>query len=332
MFKPAKKRNIQVSGRQAGFTLIEALVSLLILVVVAAIVMSGMVQLTKAQGTIANRTQLHSSVRSATELLEQEIGQSGIVSLPAPAPGAPWVMTTAVNVPADLPVTLNNVQFNLANGLFDNENLVVDTGLNQETITLTCPVPGTCTNTWTATFNNSHAANVPIAAMGAFAAGIVPPTTLNGSSATVLKLYGDINGDGNMLYIEYTCDIANNTLWRNWMPFNQAGKTNANKLALLGTIQQNPNDQFGNPVPCFSYQTKTVGLAPQSVTFVTDVAITLTEQTQFRDPQSNQFQQETKALLNVSPRNVFNAWELDSADLTNRVQPTPLSVTNLLYP
>src|SRR5713226_5805375 len=249
------------------------MVSLLILVTVSAIVMSGMVQLTKAQGTVANRTQMHSSVRSATELLEQEIGQAGLISLPPPVPGTPWVMQTAVNVPLDTQVTVNNVKFNLATSLFDNEKLVVDLGLNQETVTLICPVPGTCTNAWTVTFSNSHAANVPIAAAGAFAGGIVPPTTPNGSSATVLKLYGDINGDGNMLYIEYTCDIPNNTLWRNQMPFDQGAKTTTNKLALLSNIQQNPNDQAGNAVPCFSYQTKTVGLAPLTTTFVTDVAI-----------------------------------------------------------
>ena len=44
--------------------------------------------------------------------------------------------------------------------------------------------------------------------------------------------------------------------------------------------------------------------------FVIGVAITLTVQSQDKDPITQEFQQESKALLNVSPRNVFNAWQL----------------------
>jgi hypothetical protein len=66
------------------------------------------------------------------------------------------------------------------------------------------------------------------------------------------------------------------------------------------------------------------------VPFVIDVAITLTVRTQARDKNTADFQRETKALLNVSPRNVFNTWEQASLDIDNRVQPTPASVTALL--
>jgi hypothetical protein len=53
-------------------------------------------------------------------------------------------------------------------------------------------------------------------------------------------------------------------------------------------------------------------------------------QTANRDPQTGLFQRETKALLNVSPRNVFNVWQLAGLGYNNRVQPTPASVTALL--
>ena len=52
--------------------------------------------------------------------------------------------------------------------------------------------------------------------------------------------------------------------------------------------------------------------------------------TYYVDPVTKQFQLETKALLNVSPRNVFNVWELASIGLTNRVQPMPPSILVLL--
>jgi hypothetical protein len=63
---------------------------------------------------------------------------------------------------------------------------------------------------------------------------------------------------------------------------------------------------------------------------VLDVAITLTVNTQVIDPITRQFQTETKALLNVSPRNVFNVWQLASAGVTERVQPIPPTVAALL--
>ena len=63
---------------------------------------------------------------------------------------------------------------------------------------------------------------------------------------------------------------------------------------------------------------------------MTDVAITLTVQTEQVDPVTKQKQKETKALLNVSPRNIFNVWQLASIGLFDRVQPTPASVTALL--
>ena len=45
---------------------------------------------------------------------------------------------------------------------------------------------------------------------------------------------------------------------------------------------------------------------------------------------TNDFQVVTKALLNVSPRNVVNVWQLASLGYTNRVQPVPPSVRPLL--
>src|SRR5260370_1169440 len=91
---------------QTGFTLLETMVSLVVLLAVSAIVMSGMNQMMKMQGTVANRTEMHTSVRDATEVLEQEIGQAGKISLPAAPPGTPtWLMLTPVFVPGTTPVT-----------------------------------------------------------------------------------------------------------------------------------------------------------------------------------------------------------------------------------
>src|SRR5229473_671495 len=85
--------------QETGFTLMETMASLAVLLVVSAIVMDGMNQMMKTQGTIANRTEMHTSVRGATELMEQEIGQAGKVSLQPGAPAGGWLMQTLVIIP-----------------------------------------------------------------------------------------------------------------------------------------------------------------------------------------------------------------------------------------
>ena len=295
---------------QAGFSLPEALIALALMLTVASIVATGLIRMTEAQGTIWNRTEMHSSVRSATELLQQEVGQSGLISLPAPV-----TLSTAVTVPGTQTVTLSSVA-----SMFVGEFLTFDAGANQETAAITAI--NTANRQVTAAFIDTHAVNVPVSVLGGFANGIVPTTVANGSTASVLKLFGDINGDGSMVYVEYSCDTAAGNLYRNVMAFDAAAKPAATaSQVLLGNIQPNPGG-----APCFTYQQVTV--APN--TFVTDAAITLTVQTQLKDPVTKQYQKETKALLNVSPRNVLNAWELAGIGATYRVQPTPATVTHLL--
>src|SRR2546426_8437731 len=366
MLRSRKEWRAMTHKEQTGFTLLETMVSLAVLLAVSAIVMGGTNQMMKTQGTVANRTEMHTSVRDATEVLEQEIGQAGKISLPTPPPGTPtWLMLTPVFVLGTKPVTQPGVVFSPGlTTLFDNEQLLVDTGANQETVTITCgppaaPTPGACTNTWTAgPFYNTHnnlLAGVPISAPGAFSTGIVPPApgvtpgyagytncvpvaVQCGSTGAVLKLYGDINADGNMMYVEYTCNpgppTAPGFLYRNQVAFNAAAALKLpvnSSMVVLSNVLNNPPTANGGAVPCFTYQVVTVGTNPDFA-FVTDVAVTLTVQTQLQDPPTHPFQQETKALLNVSPRNVFNAFLLARQNNTNRVQAMPLvTKTNLLF-
>lgn len=371
--------------KQAGFTLMETMIALVILLGVSAVVMSGMVQMMWTQGTIENRTEMHTSVRSATELLQQEIGQAGKLSLPTPPAGVAWAMTNAVAVPgATGVITVPIVTFNVVDGLgnpvlYEGEWVTVDTGLNKESVQLTCLAgPGNCpaaSNTWEATFYYSHTPaailgtgtnGVPISIPGAFSGGIIPPAAgvmpnpppgyagypdfpagypvapalNNGSTGTVLKLFGDVNGDGNLVYVEYTCvpgTPANpGFLYRNQVNFwdNQVVPPLDPSMIVLTGVLLNPNNANGNAVPCFTYQLQTkdgIFAAAHDLAFVTDVAVTLTVQTPNPDPQTHLLQTETKALLNVSPRNVYDAWDFATMDYTNRVQPTPpLIKSNIL--
>lgn len=347
MSERAKTRKEPKAVTHSGFSLLELMISMAVLLGVTGIVMSGLLQTTHTEGTVQNRTEMHASVRSATELLQQEIGQAGRVALPPIGN-----VSLTQNVGASVAPVSVSVTAGAAAGMFVGEYLVVDTGAgypngisvatgspfcnltacsNQETVQVTAV--NATSNTISAIFNFSHNSGAPVAAQGGFGTGVVPESAspynmTNGSDGTHLKLYGDINGDGNMVYVEYICDWqASGNLYRS--------DTASNAVQIKPKQVLLPNlVRTGNPggTPCFVYQEQPVNCNASTVTnpcFVVDVAVTLTVQTEQPDPSTGIFQQETKALLNVSPRNVFDAYELST--LTNdRVQPMPPTVTSLL--
>ena len=291
----------------SGFSLPELLVSLLVLSVIVGVVTQLSMQMSNGQRTMWNRTQMHSSVRGAIALLQQEVGQAGLIALPAP-----------VTLSGAVVFGVNTVAVSSTAGMFVGEKLAVGTGSTQETVVVTALT----STTFTGYFALPHAAGTPVVALGGFAQGIIPPNMTNGSTGSVLKMFGDVNDDGQMVYVEYTCSTVTGRLSRNMMSWKATSKpalTNAH--VLLSNVVPNPDG-----TPCFSYQTETV--APD--TYVTAIAVTLSVQTQDIDPVTRQFQIETKTLLNVSPRNVFQTWQLASDYETNRIQPIPASILVLI--
>jgi hypothetical protein len=203
-------------------------------------------------------------------------------------------------------------------GLFVGAQIVVGAGEQAETVTLTAVASPNIT----AVFGLDHLAGEPVQMRGGFATGVVPPGMTNGSSGNKLKIYGDINDDGLMVYVEYTCDLTNHKLYRNVMAWNAASKPLITEgMALLNNVIANPGG-----APCFTYQTQTV----LATTFVTGVAVTLSVQSQQKDLYSRDYTQATKTLLNVSPRNIFLVWTMASIGITNRLQPMPPSILALL--
>ena len=301
---------------ESGFTLVELLVSMAVLLVVSGIVVNGTMDMTFLGQKMTNRSDMHSSVRNATALLQQEVGQAGRITLPG-----------AVALQGATGIGVFTVPVNSTAGMFVGEQLTVDIGNNEETVTLTAV--DTNANTITANFMVAHAPNVRVAAEGGFWAGVIPTTMANGSNGNVLKIVGDVNGDGRMVYIEYTCDMVNGLLYRNVMPYNQTlpkpGVT-VEQILLSNLLPNPPNPGGGPPPPCFTYQQRTFA----GRTYVIGVAIMTTVRSQVRDRNTNDFQRVTKALLNVAPRNVINVWQLASLYYMNRVQSLPPSVVQLL--
>ena len=244
---------------EAGFTLAEMLIATGLLLVISSIVTSALLQMTNHQQTIWNRTEMHSGVRGATELLQQEVGQAGRVTLPA----AVTLNTTVVGVsPCAAPIT---VTVTSTTGMFVGEWLTTFDGDNSETFAVTAIPSAT---TLTACFTRSHTvvagSPISIAVLGGFATGIVPPAGIaNPSTANKLKLYGDVNGDGNMVYVEYYCDNGDTgtagsfNLYRNTMPFDTPAASKpvlTNSMILLSNVHPNPADAGGLARPCFQYR------------------------------------------------------------------------------
>lgn len=317
-------------SNEAGTTLIETMVALTLMMVVSAGVMEGILRFSRVQSLVFGRSAMHDGVRSATELLQQEVGQAGSVSLPAGTQ-----LTGAVTV-----VGVATVGVSSTTGMFLGENLVIDVGANEETVEVTGISPGT-PGSITGNFTLTHAAPSPVSVRGGFATGIVPcanaascvgsslggATYANGSTGYLLKLYGDINDNGDMVYVEYQCDIDAGMLYRNEIAGAVVTGSTPTKAAPGATqiLLDNLTDPVSGRVPCFTYQQKKVG----SDSYVVNVAISLTTRTQTADRVAG-IQRETKSLLNVAPRNVFNAWLLAGMGSKQRIQPIPPSIAGLL--
>jgi Tfp pilus assembly protein PilE len=307
--------SVNPRGTEAGFTLIELLISMLVMMIVSGIVVGSTMDLSRLGSSMTNRSDMHSGVRNATALLQQEVGQAGRVSLPAPSALAAPVVVAGVRT----------VAVTSTAGMFTGERLSIDAGATEETITLINVDPAN--SSITADFKVEHLAGVRLAVVGGFSAGVIPTTMANGSTGNVLKIIGDINGDGNMVYVEYTCDLAGGRLFRNVMAIDAAVKPPLTvEQVLLDNLLPNPPNPNGAVPPCFVYQEQTFG----GRTYVVGVAIMTTVRTQQRDIITRNFQTVTKALLNVSPRNVVNVWQMASLNYNERVQPVPPSVIPLL--
>ena len=295
------------SSNDTGFSLVEALIAMAVLLTLFGAATNGLNRTAIFSKVVNNRTEMHGSVRGATELMQQEIGQAGRITLPQPITLAAAVLKGN-----------NTVALSTTNGLFTGEQIVVGAGDQTETVTIT-QIAG---NSITAVFTVDHLAAEPVSVFGGFGTGVVPPSMANGSTGTVLKLYGDVNDDGQMLYVEYTCDTTNGFLYRNVMAWNAAAKpAKTPDMVILNNVIANP----GNAA-CFTYQTEVV----MPNTYVTGVAVTLSVRSQQKDHFSKTFQQATKTLLNVSPRNIFLVWSMVSIGVTNRLQPMPASILALL--
>jgi prepilin-type N-terminal cleavage/methylation domain-containing protein len=291
---------MSAENKNRGFSLLEVMISLVVLLIVTGVVFYAMAYYQRSYGSTRLRAVMHEGVRGAVDLMSQEVGQAGVLDF--------TTRLTSAAITASL--TPQTVTLNSVSSIFVGEDLIVDTNATEESVKVTAVDAGA--STITAVFNLSHAANTIIRASGVFPQGI-----LSSSTATELRIFGDINADGNITYVKYVCNPSAGTLSRS-MTVVTPGTTTANASEVL------VSDLIPNPgsTPCFQYTSKTAG----PYTFVTSVAITLSARSSKLDPQTKQYATMTKSFVNLAPRNVLLGLALALSGSEVRLQPTPPNI------
>jgi hypothetical protein len=268
-----------------------------ILLVVAGGIFSTLNYYQKSYGSTMLKADMHAGVRGAAELMAQEIGQAGTV------PSASTTLSGNVTASA-LEQTVNIAS---SANFFVGENLQIDAGAANETVAVTAV--GSSPASIRGVFSKNHGPGAVVMARGVFPQGILTAT----STATTLQLFGDINADGTLVYVEYTCDPTNaHTLTRSITPISAASKSAP--VVLVQGLVDNPAEPS-----CFNYTTATAA----GFTFATNVGLTLTTQTSDPDPQTGAYDTMTKSFPSLSPRNVAAGLALAQAGVTAPLEPTP---------
>ena len=285
---------------EQGFSLLELMVSTVVMLVVAGGAFAALNYYQKAYQHTQIGADMHDNMRSAIDLIIQEVGQAG--SMPSGRLGARNTNGATFASGVAQAVNLNDVT-----GLFIGEKLLVDAGASQELVTVTA----INANSITGVFGKNHNNNAQVNAMGVFPQGI-----LNTSTATKLQLFGDINGDGTLVYVEYTCNpaAAGGTLTRSVTPVG-TGAVNAADV-LVDNLIPNPG-----ATPCFQYPAAPPVVA--GFTFINQVGVTLTVESATKDVLTGSFEKMTKSATDIVPRNIQMGLDLANAGLTDHLQPAP---------
>lgn len=282
--------------RQCGFTLPEVLVSVALMIVLGATGFGILVQGQKTFSSTSSRANMHAGVRSAAELIAQEINQAGVLNLPT------TTISAAVTAGSGRTVTLTPATS--ANSIFVGESLLVDT----EAVTVTA----VGANSFTATFVNNHSSSAPVSVKGVFLQGI-----MNSSNSTTLILIGDILGDGTLVQVQYTCDTTSGVLTRSVTPVTPTASAINPADTLVDNLIANPGG-----TACFTYAQTTSGGTPYN----SGVGLTLSVQTPYKDPYTKTNIQMTKTFLNLTARNVLAGIDMAANSMGSQNQTPPSSL------
>jgi prepilin-type N-terminal cleavage/methylation domain-containing protein len=289
-----------VRPSENGYSMVELMISMAIFLIISSGLFGALGYYMKDYQRTQLTVDMHDNLRSAIDLMAQEIGQAGLLSSNT---------NQITTLGAAVATGSQTVAFGSAATIFVGEKLLIDAGSNQELVSVTA----VSSNNVTAVFGLSHASGAVVNALGVFPQGV-----LSSSTANQLQLVGDINGDGTLVYVEYNCNNqapGPGTLTRSITPISAAAK-NASTI-LLDKVMPNPGG-----TACFQYGS---AITAGGSTFIPQVGVTMTVQSSTIDPVTGVFLTITKQALDLVPRNVQMGVIMASASpaLTTRLQPTP---------
>ncbi len=222
------------SRSEAGFSLAEMLVSLLILLpIMGAVSVIFSVAVNQHQSE-QSAVEANQEARAGFELMTLEIAQAGshsdqVTSAPGTITGNSNIQTVSVASSAGLSV---------------GDYVDVDTGNLHETVQLTAVGTNSISGLFKATHSTVGGTPIRLFALP-YITGVISPAGLGANSSasvTTLKFFGamngflgDENGNGNLYYVEYTYDSANNRITRSSTPVPQASKNPA--VALVRNVK-----------------------------------------------------------------------------------------------
>lgn len=210
-----------------GFSLTEMLIAVLIMLPVMAGAFSLFSVAIGESNTEQDAVALNQEARAALELMSMEIAQAG----------SHRDVTTTSGSTVNAQPNPQSMTVASSSGFNVGDDVEVGVGNNNEIVKLTA----VGTNSISGEFRMNHANGVPVRLYAQpYLKGVLPPPGLGPNSSattTVLRFFGDINGDGNVSYVEYRYDAGNSQITRSMTPIKQGFRNPA--LPLVTNVKPN---------------------------------------------------------------------------------------------
>jgi Tfp pilus assembly protein PilW len=213
------------SKKSDGFTILELLISVLILIPIMAAAVSLFSLGANQHTTEQNSIDSNQEAESGLEMMTMELAQAGSHGDRA--------TTTSAGIAASS--SAQSVAVASSSGFTAGDYVDVDTGANHEMVKLTAVTSGHITGV----FRTAHASGIPVRLFAQpYMTGVIKPAGLGANASTdvtTLRFFGDINGDGNVSYVEYVYDAGNAQITRSMTPITLTAKNSA--LPLVRNIK-----------------------------------------------------------------------------------------------